>query len=266
MKSRHTQSPSTFSRARRGPGLVTLAVLGLWLGSLASAQAVDPTVQIRYDATLGHFLTGPQGMTLYIFANDEPNTSNCYDGCAENWPPLLIEAEAPTVAPLSIPGSFGVTEREGGGRQVTYNGWPLYYFVKDTAPGDTTGQGVGDVWYVANLNPVVMVSNHPELGPMLVGPTGMTLYLYTKDEEGVTNCAGGCAANWPPLMGGFAPAAGYEAMAGEGVTGELGLITREDGGQMLAYNGQPLYYWVKDEVPGDVTGQGVGDVWFVVEP
>ena len=242
-----------------------LALVSL-LACSALAQAADPVVQVRFDPALGHFLTGPNGMTLYVFSNDAPGESNCYDQCAVNWPPLLVGEEEPVVAPLAIPGEFGVAERSDGSRQLTYNGWPLYYWVRDQSVGDTTGQAVGDVWWVANLNPVVQVTDHPELGELLVGPTGMTLYLFTPDEPGVSNCAGSCARNWPPLVGGFNAAAGLTPLAGEGAAGELGLIERADGGTQVTYDGEPLYYWIRDRVPGDVTGHEVGDVWFVVEP
>ncbi|HEX7003783.1 MAG TPA: hypothetical protein VF168_06320 [Trueperaceae bacterium] len=233
----------------------------------ALAQAADPAVQIRFDPTLGHFLTGPNGMTLYVFSNDAPGQSNCYEQCAINWPPLLAGEGDPVVAPLAIPGEFGVTERNDGSRQVTYNGWPLYYWIRDQNVGDTTGQAVGGVWWVANLNPVVQVTQHPELGEILVGPTGMTLYTFARDEQDVSNCSGGCATNWPPLVGGFDTAAGLTPMGGEGVSGELGLIERSDGtGMQVTYNGEPLYYWIRDHNPGDATGHEVGDVWFVVAP
>lgn len=247
--------------------LRTAAVLVAFaLAAVAWAQAADPAVQVRYDAELGHVLTDANGMTLYVFTNDEAGVSNCSGGCAEAWPPLTVESENVPVAPLAVPGEFGTTQRDDGSLQVTYNGWPLYGWQNDEAPGDTTGQAVNDVWWVANLNPVVRVTEHPEHGQVLVGPTGMTLYLFTNDEDGVTNCAGGCATNWPPLVGGFAPEAGFAPMAGDGADGELGLIQRDDGGMQLTYDGTPLYYWVRDSVPGDATGQNVGDVWFVVEP
>ena len=245
------------------PALALVAVLVL---AAASAQAVDPVVQIRYDAEFGHVLTDADGMTLYVFSNDEPGTSACYGGCAEAWPPLVVESDSVPVAPLAVPGSFGTTERDDGSLQVTYNGWPLYGWVRDEAPGDTTGQAVNDVWWVANLNPVVRVAEHPEHGPILVGPTGMTLYLFTNDEADVSNCSGGCATNWPPLVGGFDATAGVLPLAGEGVDGDLGLIERADGGMQVSYDGVPLYYWIRDHVPGDATGEGVGDVWYVVSP
>lgn len=257
----HTRRPNRSSLRRS----VLIALLGSLIG-LAWAQAVAPTVQVRFDPTLGHYLTGPNGMSLYVFSNDEPGVSNCYEQCAVNWPPLLIEGETVVTAPLSLSGVFATTERSDGSRQVTYNGWPLYTWVNDAAVGDTSGQGVGDVWWLANLNPSVVVAEHPEHGPILVGPTGMTLYLFTNDEPNVTNCYEGCAFRWPPLVGAFNPAAGVAPLAGEGVTGELGLIERDDGGMQVTYNGQPLYYWINDTLPGDATGQNVGEVWFVLAP
>lgn len=247
----------------RTAALVLLAAFA----AAAWAQAVDPVVQVRYDAELGHVLTDADGMTLYVFTNDEQGVSNCAGDCAENWPPLTVEGEDVPVAPLAVPGEFGTFERDDGSMQVTYNGWPLYGWARDEAPGDTTGQGVGDAWWVANLNPVVRVQEHPEHGEILVGPTGMTLYLFENDEDGVTNCQGGCATNWPPLVGGFNEEAGFLPRTGEGADGELGLIEREDSqGMQLTYDGTPLYYWINDSVPGDATGHEVGDVWYVLEP
>ncbi|MCS7221609.1 MAG: hypothetical protein N0A15_09980 [Anaerolineae bacterium] len=96
---------------------------------------------------LGSFLVDAKGMTLYIFLNDTPNTSNCYDACARNWPPLLVEG-APVAGEGVDASLLGTTQRKDGTTQVTYNGWPLYYFVGDEKPGDTNGQGVREVWFV----------------------------------------------------------------------------------------------------------------------
>ena len=243
------------------PALVALALAALLLVSAASAQAADPTVQVRYDAALGHYLTGPDGMTLYYFGNDEPGVSNCTGGCLENWPPLM--ADAVTVNPLAVPGEVSLIERDEG-MQVAYNGMPLYYWANDAAPGDTSGQNVGNVWWVANLEPAVQWLPL-ESGNVLVGPTGMTLYTFDNDEAGVSNCSGGCAANWPPLMGGYDPENGYDVMQVEGV-GELGLIPREDssGGMQVTLDGMPLYYWIRDSVPGQTSGDGVGGNWHIV--
>jgi len=95
------------------------------------------------------YLVGPTGMTLYTFANDTEGTSNCSGQCLENWPALLVpEGQDPTAADAAD-GTLDVFVRDDGTRQVTYDGLPLYYFARDTAPGDITGDGVGGVWDLA---------------------------------------------------------------------------------------------------------------------
>ena len=96
---------------------------------------------------LGSFLVDDKGMTLYLFTKDTPNTSSCYDKCAAAWPPLLTSGD-PIAGDGVDASKFGTTERTDGSVQVTYNGWPLYYYAKDKAPGDIVGQDVGDAWYV----------------------------------------------------------------------------------------------------------------------
>ncbi len=108
----------------------------------------------------------------------------------------------------------------------------------------------------------VAVATEGDHAPYLVDGAGMTLYLFTNDTEGVSNCTGDCLTNWPPLR----VAEGEEPTAGEGVTGELAVIERSDGGRQVTYNGMPLYYWQADQAPGDTTGHEVGGVWFVVHP
>jgi predicted lipoprotein with Yx(FWY)xxD motif len=89
-------------------------------------------------------LTDANGMTLYTFDKDtQGSASNCYDKCAENWPPLFAAAD--TVAE----GDFTIIDRTDGTKIVAYKGWPLYLWVKDTKPGDTTGDMVGEVWHTA---------------------------------------------------------------------------------------------------------------------
>jgi predicted lipoprotein with Yx(FWY)xxD motif len=225
------------------------------------------TVYASNDDELGHTLVGPTGMTVYIFTNDTPGTadtpavSNCADQCAENWPPLTVESADAIVPGLFLPGEFATTERADGTLQVTYNGWPLYYWAQDAARGDTTGEGVGDVWFTVAPE-TVTVSNSADLGDFLVAPNGMTLYKFDNDAAGVSNCADQCAENWPP----FTVGENDRLVGGAGVMGELATIERADGGLQVTYNGMPLYYWAQDAAPGDTTGQGVGEVWWVVAP
>ena len=210
---------------------------------------------------LGGFLVGSNGMSLYRFNPDEPGVSNCYDQCAANWPPLMLDEGEMPGGNAGVVGRLGTTERDDGTIQITYEGMPLYFWVNDAAPGDATGHGVNDVWFV--VPPLtVRQGNTEELGDFLVGANGMTLYQFTVDEEGVSNCYEQCAANWPPLLA----QPGETPVSGTGVTGELGVTERDDGTVQVMYDGAPLYYWVNDETPGDTSGQGVNDVWFVVAP
>ena len=110
---------------------------------------------------------------------------------------------------------------------------------------------------LAQEPPTVEISQHAELGDILTDAGGNTLYLFTKDERNRSNCSGGCAGAWPPLLTVGDPT------AGEGVNAQrLETITSEDGSTQVAYNGWPLYYFARDENPGDTKGQ-YGE-WFVV--
>ncbi|MBI5004229.1 hypothetical protein HZC00_03995 [Candidatus Kaiserbacteria bacterium] len=112
------------------------------------------------------------------------------------------------------------------------------------------------------VEPVVTVTSSSDLGSFLVAKNGMTLYLYTKDASGVSNCYDACATNWPPYTVGE----GENLSGGDGVIGQLSTIVRKDGSLQLAYKGVPLYFWKNDAKPGDTTGQNVNKVWFVVKP
>lgn len=87
-------------------------------------------------------LTAENGMTLYTFDKDSAGTSNCYDSCANSWPPYVADASA------TMDGLTTVTRRDGS-LQWAKDGAPLYFWIGDSAPGDTTGDGVGGVWHIA---------------------------------------------------------------------------------------------------------------------
>lgn len=88
-------------------------------------------------------LVNEVGMTLYTFDKDEGGVSACYDECATNWPPLMAAADA------KAEGDFSLTDRKDGSKQWAYKGKPLYLWVKDTKPGEMTGDGVKGVWHTA---------------------------------------------------------------------------------------------------------------------
>lgn len=110
--------------------------------------AGDATVAVG-ESPLGPILVDGAGMTLYLFTQDPAGgDSACTGGCASAWQALLVDGEP--VAGEGVDAALLGTASHPDGQQVTYNGHRLYLYANDAAPGDTTGQAVGDVWYVVS--------------------------------------------------------------------------------------------------------------------
>jgi predicted lipoprotein with Yx(FWY)xxD motif len=92
-------------------------------------------------------------------------------------------------------------------------------------------------------------------GNVLASPEGMTLYTFDKDMAGKSNCTGDCAKFWPPMA----------AMADAKPVGDLTIITRDDGTKQWADDGKPLYTFVKDKKPGDITGENFKNIWHIIK-
>lgn len=99
-------------------------------------------------------------------------------------------------------------------------------------------------------------------GRIVVDGKGMSVYYYTKDvkDSGTSTCTGGCLDAWPPVL------ATADTPTVDGVTGTVGTIATPDGKKQLTVNGMPVYYYAKDLAAGDILGQGVGSVWYLVAP
>lgn len=185
------------------------------------------------------------GSTLYTFAKDAPDLSNCYGPCAEKWPPFMASEDAKPV------GRFGLAARKESGQQWTLDGQPLYTWIKDQQAGDVRGHGIKNIWFVARADDApVKVYRHQGLN-VLTDADQHSLYTFDKDADGVSNCYQKCATLWPPLM----------ADKGAIASGPFSLIERKDGGLQWTLNGKPLYRWIKDGQPGDISGDGVKGVW-----
>ena len=110
----------------------------------------DRFVTTAQHAEFGEILVDQDGFTLYLFQQDTQggDSSACTDACAVTWPPL--ENGDIGFGDGTDPDLFGTIERADGITQVTYNGWPLYYFSGDVQAGDTNGQGIGGNWWVVS--------------------------------------------------------------------------------------------------------------------
>jgi predicted lipoprotein with Yx(FWY)xxD motif len=122
-------------------------------GASPSATAGDQ-IELKVatgSGSVANYLTGADGMTLYIFTQDAKDSgkSVCNGDCATNWPPLVVTSLDEVKADSGATGTLALVTRDDGTKMVSYNGMPLYYFAADKAAGDTTGQGVGGVWFVA---------------------------------------------------------------------------------------------------------------------
>src|SRR6195256_4689459 len=119
-------------------------------GTTPSPAATGEKIAVATNAKLGQILVDESGMTVYLFVADSGTASTCYTSCAAIWPPVLTDGapQAGTGVQASL---LGTTTRTDGKVEVTYAGHPLYYFIKDKAPGDVTGQainGFGALWWV----------------------------------------------------------------------------------------------------------------------
>ncbi len=145
-----TPQPPTAAPVQPTTAPTTAPTAAPTAAATTASAGKSAVVNVASNAALGKFLVDGDGMTLYMYPRDvrEPSTSSCYDECAKQWPALISDAK-PNLKSSEIKDSlFGTTTRKDGTKQVTFNGWPLYYFFNDKKAGDTLGQGVGDIWWV----------------------------------------------------------------------------------------------------------------------
>lgn len=236
-----------------------LAVILFVLGAAIFVSAQDMSIQVQTTSDGTKYLTDSKGMTLYYFTLDTDGQSACYGDCEKAWP--VFYAKDMLVSSDLNAADFGTITRKGGAMQTTYNGWPLYYWVNDKNPGDMTGEGFHGVWFILKVPPyTVMIGTQKPVGNYLTDGDGKTLYYFTKDSSGMSACSGDCIKAWPAFT------ADSFVVPSAMNPSDFGTITRDDGTMQVTFKGYPLYYFVKDRKRGQITGQAVGKVWYVVDP
>lgn len=123
--------------------------------------------------------------------------------------------------------------------------------------------GGQDPYAYAPGNLLLGADSTTTVGAYLIASNAMTLYTFSRDASNTSTCTGLCAKTWPPYT---IPSRDVLANVQAGINGKVDAITRDDGSLQVTYDGQPLYFYVNDKVSGDLTGQGVGNVWFIVKP
>ncbi|GAA3507366.1 SCO0930 family lipoprotein [Streptomyces showdoensis] len=241
-------------------------------GGTSASTATGP-LAVRDDARLGQVVVDAAGFTLYRFDKDtaSPSSSACAGDCAKAWPPVPAAGTQPGGVDASRTGSV---RRADGLTQLTVAGWPVYRFAKDTAPGQTNGQGVGGTWFAVTPEgrkagapgagtgglPALSLRDDDRLGKIIRDGKGRTLYRFTKDTAWPmkSNCVGACLDKWRP-------AKPVDLAKTDGIDPKkLSVYTRPDGTEQLAIDCWPLYWFTGDTTPGDTNGQGVGGTWFAV--
>lgn len=112
---------------------------------------------------------------------------------------------------------------------------------------------------LAQADYTITTAQAPDIGKYLVDGQGKTLYYFTKDTSGVSNCKGQCASLWPAFYA-------EKIIVSEGLdAAEFGVITRDDGMKQTTFRGWPLYYFSKDLTAGDIKGQEFNGVWFIIK-
>ncbi|MEX2445772.1 MAG: hypothetical protein WD734_00410 [Dehalococcoidia bacterium] len=138
------------------PGTATADVPAATSPQGGGAASAAMAVAVASVGTHGDILTDADGLTLYTFTADTSGNgeSTCYEDCATAWPPAAVDGGS-LEAGEGLPGELGSITRDDGDTQLTYEGWPLYLFQRDEAPGDVGGHGIesfGGTWEVASAD------------------------------------------------------------------------------------------------------------------
>jgi predicted lipoprotein with Yx(FWY)xxD motif len=127
---------------------MVLVVVGMMAFGISTAMGTNHVIKIQQKEKIGKYLTDMEGKTLYWFKKDSPGKSACIDPCLEKWP---IYYRKTVEAPKEIKAEdFRTITRPDGKKHTLFRGYPLYYWINDKKPGETTGQGVNKEWFVIN--------------------------------------------------------------------------------------------------------------------
>jgi predicted lipoprotein with Yx(FWY)xxD motif len=236
-------------------------------------------VTLQNSSTLGEILVDGNGKTLYVFTKDVNGQSQCTGGCLSNWPVYYApDLEPGTGVDIN---DFTTITRGDGSLQTAYKGWPLYYFSGDGATGETNGEALQDVWFVAKPNYSIMLANAQLIGKdgknytssyqegagetqYFVDANGRTLYTFTKDYKDVNKFTAPNLSNnavWPMF---HVEIGELPSTLNASDFGEIEV----HGNPQLTYKGNPLYYYGEDTSRGENKGVSVPSpgIWPVAGP
>lgn len=269
------------------PGVLSLMLFASCKNDNTVLPPARTDIHLDSNAQVGTHIVDKDGRTLYFFSNDvNGGLSNCTGGCLTTFPIFKADAAA-TFGDGLLASDFNTITLTSGAQQTTYKGWPLYYYTPGgvaEAAGQTTGEGVGNIWFVAKTNYSIMIANNQLTGADGVhylgdytpgdGKTnyfsdgnGNTLYTFAKDsafKNKFTKTDFSNNAVFPI----------YETSTitvPSTLDKSLFVVTPLNGRNQLTYNGWPLYYYGGDSLHRGSTkaitippAAPAGSIWPVV--
>ncbi len=195
------------------PGIVMLALVGIMIGSCSKTNSNNDgltdqkQIKIGSNATLGKIIVDKDGRSLYFFANDANGANTCTGSCELLWSPFYIDnltADQLGDAALKI-ADFATITTASNKKQLTYKGWPLYYYTPNgtlEAAGATGGEAIDGIWFVAKPDYTIMLANKQLIGSdnvryksdytpgdqntiFFTDATGNTLYTFSRDSANI---------------------------------------------------------------------------------
>ncbi len=240
-------------------------------GSTGYGTGQSATLMVATDPRLGSHIVDGNGRSLYSFAKDVPASgtqaavSNCNAGCLPIWP--IFGADTVVAQGINAADVGRITGTDGS-KQATYKGFPLYYYAGDTAVGDTRGEGLNGLWFVAHdpSYSIAKLSKANETATYLTDGAGRALYVFSQDTVGtsttapVTACTSAqCMATWPSFL------IDQVTVPSDLVAADFTVYARADGTRQSAYKGRPLDYYAGDAAPGETNGRGIPG-WQTIDP
>jgi predicted lipoprotein with Yx(FWY)xxD motif len=244
-------------------------------------------IHLDSNATVGTHIVDKDGRSLYFFSNDvNGGLANCTGGCLTNFPIFTAPANT-TVSGGLLSTDLATITLTSGVMQTTYKGWPLYYFSPSgvaEAAGQTGGEGVGNIWFVAKTNYSIMIANNQLIGGdnlhymsdytpgdgftnYLSDGNGNTLYTFAKDSFLVNKFTKPDFSNNPT----FPMYETTNITVPSTLAKSLFAVINVNGRNQLTFNGWPLYYFGADSLKKGSTKaitfpptQPVGAIWPVV--
>lgn len=261
--------------------LTACTLLVILFTSCTQEALVTTSTDIRLDSTsaLGKHIVDKDGRTLYYFADDVAGQSTCTGGCTSVWSKFYADTTTSTYGDGLLASDFQTIFPSSGSRQTTYKGWPLYYYTPGGIPeatGETRGEGIGNIWFVAKNNYSLMIANYqltdaagitylsnytPGTGNTnyFCDAKGNTLYTFVRDSALINKSNGN--VNFPvfEMDNITVPSTADKAQF---------VVITYNGKKQLTYKGWPLYYYTPDNfVRGSNKGfhfpatQPAGAIW-----